>query len=241
MSTNAVLIVGLMVVAAPVAAATKSQRAREACIRGWSYYYESDLTRAKVQWERALKVRPAWEEATRGLDRLAAERLVLSAQRPYAQTIRELYHKGMVAYRRRIWQEAKEWMTEAVALAPAHHQLQGVLEEIRTSLGESLEGDPPAAVTQEAPSEAPKRRPPPRRVRSVRPHPKVASPPSPSAEEIEALYRQGFKAYRQGKREEGLRIWRLVLHSDPSHVKARKNVRKLEQMLGHSKRGQGAR
>ncbi len=241
-------VLAACMVAGVVMGTPKMERARETCVRGWSRYYESRLVRAGKLWEKALALHPFLGDARRGLTRLAREDLVLSREQLYARTIRQLYETGMRAYRRRAWREAKEWLTKAVALAPSHRQLRSFLNEVRRQLGEAVE-DVAAPVARSAPVAATLHA---RVVQAVRPRPrrpasrpkmrrpfrpaKPAPRPFFSAMQIEAMYRQGFKAYRKGKRKEALRVWRLVLQADPLHTKARKNVLALERVFGPASR-----
>ncbi len=212
-----------------------SRRAREACIQGWTRYYESDLERARECWTRSLSLDSTVKDARRGLRRVREERLVITKEQPFRESILEFYDRGMTAYRRRAWKEAKGWLKKAWMLAQAHPRLRAAFRDVLGQLGEVLEEPKPPAPPAPPPSVSPAHEPAPPKPLVSPPPPRkkvvVVRPPRPSRGEIEALYRQGYKAYRQGKREEALRVWRLVLRADPKHSKARKNVKALERSL----------
>lgn len=122
----------------------KELRGAERC------YRLSRLQEAELAWRSILEMEQGNTTAAAGLRRLQEEAYQADSGRAFDRTTEELYHEGMLAYRRQDWAAAESKLAEAANLNPEQTQVREFLRRTRGQLARLRDQERAARLAAQA-------------------------------------------------------------------------------------------
>lgn len=114
------------------------------------YYKESKLSNAQIELQDILSIDKENKTAGKMLQDIKEEEFIFDDSKPFQNLVKELYDKGMVFYRKKLYKEAIEKFEKALDLDPSNQQVKKFLNLSRENLLNIKEKEDEARLLEEA-------------------------------------------------------------------------------------------
>ncbi|MFH1824335.1 MAG: tetratricopeptide repeat protein [Candidatus Firestonebacteria bacterium] len=209
--------------------------------KGLDYYKNSELDKAKAEWQKSLEFCQGYELSIKYLKILEEEKFIEYQKDSFNTIIKDFFENGLCYYRKGDFKKAVEEWKQALSLSPDNKQILTFIKKTGKEVKEAEEvkkvnpAPSGGAWVNPAPSGGAWVNPAPSGGAWVNPAPsgitKVKKEKTVDEKKVSGLYYMGLKYYKQGKINEAIELWEQVLKLDPNNEKARKNLEKTRNLL----------
>lgn len=203
--------------------------------KGLNYYKQNEVTLAKIEWERALKIFSNHKNVILALSMLESERYKGDSDELYHETIKNIYEKGIKYYRLGESEKALAEWKKALDLNPGQRQIKKFYNEVYNKLRSKEQPNKETKESKNIETGQVK----------VITYPKSKKKEKNASAEVvkkmlsadnikskaEEYYKEGLKNYQKKNFEKAKFYWQEVLKLDPGHKKSINNLEKLKNEL----------